>query len=38
MPIEFILNKKWYVSPSCVFDLKKVLKLLDRIVYVPGYD
>jgi len=34
MPMELILNKKKYVSSSCVFDFlkKSVLKLLERTV------
>jgi hypothetical protein len=33
--MELILNKKSYVSSSCVLDLKKtVLNLLDRTMYV----
>jgi hypothetical protein len=35
MSVDLILNKKSYVSFSCVFDFlkKSILKLLDRTVY-----
>jgi hypothetical protein len=40
VPLELILNKKKYVSSSCVFDFfkkKSVLKRLDRNVYSDGH-